>query len=116
MVDDAKPINENSPLTNKLVRKAVNYALDRDELVTYMRKNIGKGAAKGFLPKGMPGYDQFNVTGFDYNPDTARTASKSGLQWRTGKIGCCKQLQADVQLYSAKATRSGVKRASRCCV
>lgn len=76
LVDDAKPINENSPLTNKLVRKAVNYALDRDELVTYMRKNIGKGAAKGFLPKGMPGYDQLNVTGFDYNPDTARTLLK----------------------------------------
>ena len=24
----------------------------------------------------MPGYDQLNVTGFDYNPDTARTLLK----------------------------------------
>lgn len=72
LVDTTKSIAKHSPLSNRLVRQAVNYALDRDELVTYMRKNIGKGANMGFLPRGMPGFDHLTVTRHEFDPQKAR--------------------------------------------
>jgi len=72
LVDTTKKIAKNSPLSNRLVRQAVNCALDRDELVTYMRKNIGKGASRGFLPKGMPGFDQLTVARNEFDPEKSR--------------------------------------------
>ena len=78
LVDENKPINADSPIRNKLVRQAVNYAIDKDELVTYMRKNIGKGAHKGFLPRGMPGFDKVTASGIVFNPDKSRELLKKG--------------------------------------
>ncbi|MBT6515695.1 MAG: ABC transporter substrate-binding protein, partial [Crocinitomicaceae bacterium] len=72
LVDTTKKVAKNSPLSNRLVRQAVNYALDRDELVTYMRKNIGKGASRGFLPRGMPGFDQLTVARNEFDPEKSR--------------------------------------------
>ena len=72
LVDTTKKIAKNSPLSNRLVRQAVNCALDRDELVTYMRKNIGNGASRGFLPKGMPGFDQLTVARNEFDPEKSR--------------------------------------------
>ncbi len=78
LVDENKPINADSPFRNKLIRQAVNYAIDKDELVTYMRKNIGKGAHKGFLPRGMPGFDRVTTSGIVFNPDKSRELLKKG--------------------------------------
>jgi len=78
LVDETKPINSDSPLRNKLIRQAVNYAINRDELVTYMRKNIGKGAYKGFLPRGMPGFEKITASAYVFDPDKARELLKKG--------------------------------------
>lgn len=72
LVDESKPVNNGSPIIKKEIRQAINYAIDRDELVTYIRKSIGKGAHKGFLPKGMPGFDRIQAEGYTYDPDKAR--------------------------------------------
>jgi len=79
LVDENKPINADSPIRNKLIRQAVNYAIDKDELVTYMRKSIGKGAHKGFLPKGMPGFDKVTASGIVFDPDKSRELLKKGV-------------------------------------
>ncbi|MBL4703643.1 MAG: ABC transporter substrate-binding protein [Flavobacteriales bacterium] len=72
LVDGDKPVNKNSPIMNKLVRKAINYAINRDELVLYMRKSIGTPGQMGFLPKGMPGFEHLNVDGYTYDQEKAR--------------------------------------------
>ncbi len=61
-----------SPLGDVRVRKAINYAIDRNKLVTYMRNNIGKPAINGFVTPGLAGYDVSSVKGYEYNPGIAR--------------------------------------------
>jgi oligopeptide transport system substrate-binding protein len=60
-----------SALANKQIRKAVNYAIDRKELVRYLKYNLVLPANKGFVSAGMPNYDT-SFSGFDYNPELAR--------------------------------------------
>jgi peptide/nickel transport system substrate-binding protein len=65
-----------SPLRLKSVRKAINYAFDRDKLIKYLRNNIGYSAHAGFIPKGMKSYDPEKVKGYSYNPDFAKELLK----------------------------------------
>lgn len=55
---------------SELLRKAVNYGFDRHKMITYLRNGIGKPAVNGFIPKGLPGFD--NMKGYQYNPTLAR--------------------------------------------
>ena len=64
-------------LKNKLfrdanVRKALNYAIDRELLVDSILKGYGEPAENGFIPTAMPGYENDSVKGYNYNPELAR--------------------------------------------
>ena len=72
LIDESIEIVKNSPLKLKAIRKAINYAFDRDKLIKYLRNNIGTAAHSGFIPKGMKSYDVTKVKGYDYNPDKVR--------------------------------------------
>ncbi len=63
--------DQNHPLKNPKVRKAINYAIDRNSLVKYIRKGIGKPANRGFIPLGLAGNDSL-VNGYDFNPEKAK--------------------------------------------
>ena len=54
-----------------LLRKAVNYGFDRQKMITYLRNGVGEPAIHGFIPKGLPGFD--NIKGYEYKPKMART-------------------------------------------
>lgn len=71
LVDTSKAIVKNSPLRNKKVRQAINYAIDKPKLIKYLRNSMGVPAVNGFIPKGMPGFDSTRVKGYDYNPARA---------------------------------------------
>ena len=60
--------HKNKALTNKFVRQAINYGIDRQKLITYLRNNIGKPANAGIVPFGLPGFDPLKVNGYSYNP------------------------------------------------
>lgn len=72
LVDEDLEIVQNSPVRHKKVRQAINYAFDRKQMITYLRNNIGTPANSGFIPKGMPSFDEMNVKGYSHNPDKAR--------------------------------------------
>ena len=55
---------------NPELRKAVNYAIDRESMVRYLRNNVFEPANGGFIPKGMPGH--ITDAGYTYNPDSVR--------------------------------------------
>lgn len=63
---------EGHPLSDKRVRQAFNYAIDREQLVRYLLNGMGYPATSGFVPKGMPGHDPSVVKGYDYQPQEAR--------------------------------------------
>lgn len=72
LVNDSLDIVKESPLRIKEVRQAINYGIDRDKMMRYIRNNIGAPGNAGFVPDGMPSFDDEKVKGYDYNPDKAR--------------------------------------------
>ncbi|MFK7781793.1 ABC transporter substrate-binding protein [Psychroserpens sp.] len=57
-------------LQSVLLRKAINYGFDRQKMMTYLRNGIGIPANGGFIPKGLPGYN--DSIGFSYQPEKAK--------------------------------------------
>jgi len=54
----------------KSLRKAVNYGFDRRKMVQFLRNGIGTPAESGFIPKGLPSFN--NQKGFEYDLEKAR--------------------------------------------
>lgn len=71
LVDTNNLLLKNSGLKNKQVRQAINYAIDRQKIVTYFRNGVGIPATKGFTPVAMPGADNALQYGYDYDPAKA---------------------------------------------
>lgn len=46
---------DNSLLKDKRFRQALNYGLNREVMMKYLRNNVGIPATKGFIPQGLPG-------------------------------------------------------------
>lgn len=69
-------VNKNKMPSNQLldkrVRLAINLAIDRKKLTSYLRNSIGVPANAGFVPKGMASFSPERVNGYEYNPDSAR--------------------------------------------
>jgi peptide/nickel transport system substrate-binding protein len=57
-----------SPLRFKMVRQALNLGFDRVKMMRYLRNNIGIAGTAGFVPAGMPWFDQKQVSGYRYDP------------------------------------------------
>ncbi|WP_298903502.1 ABC transporter substrate-binding protein [uncultured Psychroserpens sp.] len=57
-------------LQSKTLRRAINYGFDKEKMMTYLRNGIGIPAHGGFIPKGLPGYDE--SIGFTYQPEKAK--------------------------------------------
>ncbi len=52
------------------LRKALNYGLDRNEMIRFLKNNIGRPANKGFIPDGLN--DDLDVKGYAYEPEKAK--------------------------------------------
>ncbi|MEI6059858.1 MAG: ABC transporter substrate-binding protein [Bacteroidota bacterium] len=60
-----------SPLKLRLVRQAINYGFDRVKMMHYLRNNIGIPGTAGFVPGGLPWFDQEKIQGYYYDPAKA---------------------------------------------
>ena len=65
--------NEVKPFDNVKVRQAVNYAINRERIASYLTGRVT--LANGPLPPGMPGYNP-DLKGYPYNLDKARALLK----------------------------------------
>lgn len=72
LVDDELEQVKANPLSKKLVRQAINYGFNRQQMIAFLRKNIGTPANAGFIPKGLPSFNDQNVKGYNYNPEKAK--------------------------------------------
>lgn len=75
MINPSKTTQDN-PLLKKKVRQAINMGINREKMITYLRNNIGNAATSGFIPPGMPSFDEKQVKGYSYDPDRARELLK----------------------------------------
>jgi len=71
-VDNNNLITKGAATRNKLVRQAMNYAINKKQLMMYMRNSIGIPAQAGFVPAGLPSNNVDFVKGYNYNPAKAR--------------------------------------------
>lgn len=59
-------------LKNKLVRQAINYAIDRKKMILFLKNGIGVAAESGIVPIGMNEFDSSKVKGYTYDVAKAR--------------------------------------------
>ncbi len=71
LFDSSNELVRNSPLRIKKVRQAINYAIDKQKMMLYLRNSIGFAATSGFSPRGLPSFDTA-VKGYDFQPLKAR--------------------------------------------
>ena len=65
-------MDNNSELSKNIyLRRAINYSIDKEKMLKYLRNNIGEVARNGFVPKGMSSFSD-SVIGFSYNLDLAK--------------------------------------------
>ncbi len=76
MVDENNPLVKASTLRIKAVRQAMNYAINRKQLMMYMRNSIGIAAEAGFVPGGLPSRNTELVKGYHYDPAKAKKLLK----------------------------------------
>lgn len=57
-------------IQSKALRQAINFGFDRQKMVTYLRNGMGIPATHGFIPKGLPGYDE--IEGYTFQPEKAK--------------------------------------------
>ncbi len=63
---------KDNPLAeNKKLRQAINYAIDRDKICTFVLKNKGTPGINGPLPVGMPGFST-DVKGYTFDKEKAK--------------------------------------------
>lgn len=59
------------PFTDKRVRQAFNYGINKEKVIDVVRNGRGM-PAYGVLPYGFPGYDPKRTMPYPYNPDKAK--------------------------------------------
>ncbi|WP_152287421.1 ABC transporter substrate-binding protein [Flavicella marina] len=99
--------SEEDEVQSLKIRKALNYAFDREKMILYLRNGIGTPAVNGFIPKGLPSF--CNMKGYDYQPKIAKELVKSYME-ETGArepsvtistnsqyLDLCKYIQREVE-------------------
>ncbi|MBO9595071.1 MAG: ABC transporter substrate-binding protein [Niabella sp.] len=76
LVDSLNPLVAHSPLRLKKVRQAINYGFDRRKMILYLRNSLGTPAESGFVPKGLPSFNDSIVKGYHYDPVKAMALLK----------------------------------------
>ena len=64
--------NKSELFSNLNVRKAFNYAIDREKLVTYTLQGDGKPGHYGIVPPGLKDYEYDSINGYSYNLEMAK--------------------------------------------
>jgi len=70
-IDGNSELTRNSPLMDKRVRQAFNLAINRNELVLFIKNNTSKSAELGFVPPSIVRKSK-SLFKYDYNPVKAR--------------------------------------------
>ena len=62
--------SDNIAIRSKKIREAMNIGFDREKMILFLRNTIGFPAFQGFIPRGLPGHGDENLT--NYNPQKAK--------------------------------------------
>lgn len=108
LLDTTTPVGRTSPLAHsRALRQALNYAVDRHRLVTYVLRGRAIPATHGVLPPTMAGFSD-SVVGYSYNPSKARQLlAEAGYPHGKGLPPLLLQLgNSDISASVAEAVQS----------
>lgn len=99
-------MEDNGVLNDRRLRQAINYGFDRRKMMRYLRNNIGAPGVGGFIPKGLPAYQN---CGYEYNPERAKqlldevrktngSLPKLKLSTTSNYLDLCKYIQQQLGL------------------
>lgn len=71
LADTTNPLLQNNPIRMRQLRQAINYAIDKQRMIQYLRNNMSFPATAGFSPPGLPSFDTA-VHGYTYQPAIAK--------------------------------------------
>ncbi len=103
---------ENYPTKSKLIRQAINYGFDREKMIKFLRNGIGTPALNGFIPKGLPSFN--NQKGYSYQPkkakelvaqfknETGNTEPEITITTNSNYLDLCEFIQRELQNISLK--------------
>lgn len=61
---------DNQAVTNRKIRRAINFGFDRAKMIRFLRNGVGYPAVSGFVPKGLPSFDPEKVVGYSFQADS----------------------------------------------
>ncbi len=68
------------PLQQKKIRQALNYGIDRVQMLRLLRNGVGRPATSGFAPYGLPSFNDSLAPGYRYDPlRAARLLAEAGF-------------------------------------
>lgn len=108
LLDTTTPVGAASPLArHRALRQALNYAVDRHRLVTYVLRGRAIPATHGVIPPTMAGFSD-TVVGYSYNPAKARQLlARAGFPHGKGLPPLLLQLgNSDISAAVAEAVQS----------
>ncbi|MBS1647187.1 MAG: ABC transporter substrate-binding protein [Bacteroidetes bacterium] len=114
LIDDKEESVKNNPVTNRNVRRAINYAIDREKIIKFFHRNIGIPAQAGFIPPALPSYNPNKVQGFTYNPDKARellleAGFPNGKKLPEIELYCTENYTEMFEFIQSELAESGIK-------
>jgi peptide/nickel transport system substrate-binding protein len=59
-------------LRDRRVRQALNYALNKPQMLAYVLNHVGRPGNSGFVPAALPSFSEQAVPGYTYQPEKAR--------------------------------------------
>jgi len=69
-----------NPLLNKKIRQALNYAVNREGLVSFLRNGLGSPGNYGIVPNALPSFDTLKVKGYSFDSKKAQVLLKEGMK------------------------------------
>ncbi len=76
--------DETSPLSDPIVRQAVNYAIDKPKMLRHLRSNVGTPGIYGFIPTALPGH--ITTPQYEYDPIKAAELIKKSKFYNNGNF------------------------------
>ena len=63
---------EDNVYNNKYLRQAINYTIDRRNMIRFIKNGMGQAAENGFVPRGFADHNPDNIKGYKLDLDKAR--------------------------------------------
>lgn len=111
---DTKRLDPKIPINVKAIRQAINYGINKEELVRYLRFGVGIPGNNGFVPPFLPGNKNNEVKGYTYDPDKAlallaEAGYPSGKGLPTISVFVTSETNSIAQAIQAQLQHSGIK-------